>query len=84
MFKAALRRSTTWEDLQVALRSEDLELAPRGGGLVLRSLTDQSDICKASELGYGYSSLIKRFQAGFPVSDGHAPLISRFRGVAVG
>jgi len=65
-FEGALCASRSWDDLKVALRLENLELAPRGGGLILRSFSDQRDVRKASELGYGYSSLIKRFGAGFP------------------
>jgi hypothetical protein len=61
-----MRASSSWAEVQEALRTDDLQLAPRGGGLVLQSLSGKGNVTKASDLGYGYSSLIKRFGAGFP------------------
>lgn len=65
----AVKASSDWKDLNHRLSDEGLELAPKGGGLVVRSLSSQEDICKASEIGFPYSKLIRRFRSGFP---GHA------------
>ncbi|AZQ67949.1 RecQ family ATP-dependent DNA helicase [Silicimonas algicola] len=66
ILRASVRASSSWDELQAALRVEGLELVPRGGGLVLRSLSHRSDVRKASDLGYAYARLIKRFGGGFP------------------
>lgn len=65
-FEAALHSAASWGELEDALGADDLQLAPKGGGLVLRNAANRQEICKASELGHGYSALIRRFGAGFP------------------
>ncbi len=65
-FKAAVLASTSWDELQEKLRSEGFELKPKGGGIIAQSLSDKGETHKASELGYAYSRLIKRYGAGFP------------------
>ena len=65
-FSEAVDSSRSWDELQSLLRIENKELVPRGGGLILRSVSTQEAICKASELGFGYASLIKIFNDGFP------------------
>lgn len=62
----AIDSSRSWDELQTLLRIGNKELSPRGGGLILRSVSTQETICKASELGFGYASLIKIFNDGFP------------------
>lgn len=66
---SAVSASHDWKDLNYCLSQDGLELAPKGGGLVVRSLAPRQDICKASEIGFPYSKLIRRFKSGFP---GHA------------
>jgi len=80
-FKAAVRASSSWGELQEALRSADLELAPKGGGLVLRCVSNPEEAHRASELGYAYSTLIRRFGAGFP-GHPHTWLVGRVLGRA--
>ena len=65
-FSDAVDASRSWDELQVMLEMDGVELAPRGGGLILRSVSTQKVICKASELGFGYAALIKIFNDGFP------------------
>ena len=56
----------TWEDLQQRLRAKGYELRPAGGGLALHRHPSGIRVCKASELGFGYSKLIERFRTAFP------------------
>ena len=58
-----------WTDLQSRLRQKGYRLAEAGGGLVLLDHDSGSRLCKGSELGYGYSQLLRKFNAPFP---GHA------------
>jgi ATP-dependent DNA helicase RecQ len=82
-FNAAVRASSTWDELQEALRSDGYELTPRGGGLILKSLVDEDEVHKASELGYAYSHLIRRFRTGFP-GHPHTWLVARVLGERAG
>ena len=55
-----------WPDLTHRLARQGYGLAPAGGGLILIRLPCGARVCKASELGFAYRSLVKRFQTGFP------------------
>jgi hypothetical protein len=57
-----------WEDLAGRLKRKGYRLQEAGGGLVLERI-DGTRMCKASDLGYSYSRLLRRFDAPFP---GHA------------
>lgn len=59
----------TWHDLQNRLKSKGCALREAGGGLALHSHPDGTRLCKASELGASYATLMRRFNAPFP---GHA------------
>ncbi|SEK93620.1 hypothetical protein [Pacificibacter marinus] len=61
-----------WDDLQEGLRAKGYELAERGGGLILR-IVEGERLCKASEIGQPYATLMKRFGAPFP-NHGHRHL----------
>ena len=63
-----------WDDLQARLQAKGYFLAESGGGLILVSLADNTRICKASELGYSYSALLRRFNISFPGHAHTAPL----------
>ena len=58
-----------WADLQERLRAKGFALREAGGGLALYAHSDGTRLCKASELGHAYGSLMRRFGAPFP---GHA------------
>ncbi|WP_428927041.1 hypothetical protein [Marinibacterium sp. SX1] len=64
-----LALSRDWDDLQHRLRAKGYALQAAGGGLALHGHPQGHRICKASELGFSYSRLMRRFGAAFP---GHA------------
>ena len=68
-----------WDDLQSRLATKGYRLSEAGGGLILQSRNSGERICKASELGYSYSALLRRFDRIFP---GHAHIapLRRIRG----
>ncbi len=68
-----------WGDLQSRLSDKGYRLAESGGGLILQSRDTGDRICKASELGYSYSALLRRFDCVFPGHAHSAPL-RRIRG----
>ena len=68
-----------WGDLQSRLYDKGYRLAESGGGLILQARATGDRICKASELGYSYSALLRRFDCVFPGHAHSAPL-RRIRG----
>jgi hypothetical protein len=68
-----------WDDLQTRLVAKGYKLAESGGGLILQTRDTGDRICKASELGYSYSALLRRFDHVFPGHSHTAPL-RRIRG----
>jgi hypothetical protein len=69
----------TWAELQARLGAKGYRLAEAGGGLILQARDSGDRICKASELGYSYSALLRRFDCVFPGHAHSAPL-RRVRG----
>lgn len=61
-----LAYSTGWTDLQARLGRKGYTLREAGGGLILCRHPSGNRLCKASELGYSYSALMRRFDAPFP------------------
>ncbi len=55
----------SWADLQNRLAGKEYSLREAGGGLCLHHLNG-ARICKGSELGYGYASLMRKFGRPFP------------------
>lgn len=55
-----------WADLQRRLTAKGYRLAESGGGLILQKAANGERLCKASELGYSYSALMRKFNAPFP------------------
>lgn len=68
-----------WDDLQRRIAAKGYRLAEAGGGLILQARDSGARICKASELGYSYSALLRRFDSVFPGHAHTAPL-RRIRG----
>lgn len=66
IFVYAVNSSNNWDQLQSKLARDNLKIAPKGGGLVIQIKNTNVDICKASEAGFGYSNLIRKFKSGFP------------------
>lgn len=61
-----LARAHSWANLQDRLAGHGYTFRERGGGLALFSTTTAARICKASDLGWTYADLIRRFDAPFP------------------
>ncbi|MCF6316021.1 MAG: hypothetical protein L3J30_07005 [Marinosulfonomonas sp.] len=57
--------STNWAELQSRLAKKGYMLREAGGGLCLHT-QNGGRVCKGSELGYGYASLMRKFQHSFP------------------
>lgn len=58
--------ATGWDDLARRLSRRGVDLRPAGGGLVLHRLSDGDRLCKASEIGFPYARLVRRFGAAMP------------------
>ncbi len=71
--------SRCWAELNTRLRTKGYALREAGGGLALHSHPDGARMCKASELGHAYSTLMRRFGAPFP-GHSHRHLVERFLG----
>lgn len=55
-----------WADLHARLARHGVELRPAGGGLTLHRKPGGQRLCKASELGFAYARLVRRFGAPMP------------------
>jgi hypothetical protein len=66
-----------WPDLQARLAAKGFALREAGGGLALHDHPGGTRLCKASELGHAYASLMRRFGAPFP-GHGQSWLTQRF------
>lgn len=55
-----------WSDLQARLADKGFALREAGGGLALHDHPGGARLCKASEIGHAYASLMRRFGAPFP------------------
>ena len=66
----------SWEALNRRLADKGFALREAGGGLALHSHPEGRRLCKASELGNSYSTLMKRFGTPFP-GHSHAWLAER-------
>lgn len=63
---ADFAHATGWADLDRRLSDKGYVLRAAGGGLALHRRSSGDRLCKASELGFGYSRLVERFRAAFP------------------
>lgn len=55
-----------WDDLSDRLARHGYALRPAGGGLTLHKISCGTRVCKGSELGFAYRTLVKRFRAAMP------------------
>lgn len=69
----------SWPDLQNRLSQQGFALREAGGGLALHRHPSGARLCKASELGYSYATLMRRFAAPFP-GHSHRYLADRMLG----
>jgi hypothetical protein len=68
-----------WTDLLGRLRQKGYRLSESGGGLIILSHETGQRLCKASELGYSFSALLRKFDAPFPAGHRHAAVLHRVR-----
>lgn len=61
-----MAEASDWDDLAQRLYFHGYELRPAGGGAVLHRRACGTRVCKGSELGFGYRTLVLRFGAGMP------------------
>ena len=58
--------ASNWQALQERLHSKGYGLRESGAGLALVRIPSGERVAKASDLGYSYSRLMRRFNAPFP------------------
>ena len=61
-----LAHAQDWSDLDRRLNARGYALRAAGGGLALHAHPGGRRLCKASELGFSYARLMRRFNAPFP------------------
>jgi len=62
----AMANATSWSDLANRLKQQGFELRQAGGGLAVHRHPSGDRVCKASELGFSYTRLMRRLRAPFP------------------
>jgi len=72
-----LAHATNWDDLQKRLNCAGYSLREAGGGLAVFTHPSGARVCKASELGFSYGRLMRRFRSPFP-GHAHTWLADRF------
>lgn len=58
--------SRSWREFIDSFKERGLEVAPKGGGLVIKDRNDGSELCKMSALGLSYKKMVQGFEEGFP------------------
>jgi hypothetical protein len=71
-----------WSDLKTRLIEKGYSLREAGGGLALHDAITGRFLCRSSELGFGYPTLLRRFATPFP-GHSHTWLLDRIRAVPV-
>lgn len=66
LLAADFGEARNWPDLQQRLAAKGFTLREAGGGLALHDHPRGTRLCKASELGHAYASLMRRFGQPFP------------------
>ena len=61
-----MAKAQNWCDLAERIAKHGYELRPAGGGLTLHRQACGTRLCKASELGFAYGTLVRRFKMGMP------------------
>jgi len=79
LLAADFGQARTWQDLDARLKRHGYQLREAGGGLALHSFPHGGRLCKASELGHPYASLMRRFGKPFP-GHAHTHLVQRYLG----
>ncbi|MEJ1992846.1 MAG: ribbon-helix-helix protein, CopG family [Maritimibacter sp.] len=71
-----------WTDLKDRLAGRGYSLREAGGGLALHDLVSGRFLCRTSEIGFGYPTLIRQLGGPFP-GHSHTWLLDRIRAVPV-
>lgn len=71
-----------WSDLKERLAGKGYSLREAGGGLAVHDLVSGRFICRTSEIGFGYPTLIRQLGGPFP-GHSHTWLLDRIRSVPV-
>lgn len=61
-----IAQSRSWDDLATRLGQKGYAFRPAGGGLALHRAGCGTRLCKASELGFAYGTLVRRFGEAMP------------------
>ncbi|MEP5731553.1 MAG: hypothetical protein ABJL67_19515 [Sulfitobacter sp.] len=61
-----MAEASGWSDLAARLKPQGYELRPAGGGISLHKSSCGTRVCKGSELGFSYRTLVERFRAAMP------------------
>ena len=76
LLAADFGEARSWDDLATRLKAKGYCLREAGGGLALHSFPDGQRLCKASELGHAYRTLMRLFGQPFP-GHAHQHLVAR-------
>jgi len=71
-----------WGALKTGLIDKGFSLREAGGGLALHDAITGRFLCRTSELGFGYPTLLRRFKGPFP-GHSHTWLLDRIREVPI-
>ena len=64
--RRAFADSRSWAELISAFDDYGVTIEPKSGGLILKDRADGHQICKLSQLGLRYMSMIQHYGEGFP------------------
>jgi hypothetical protein len=64
--RKAVYASTNWQDCVSLLAKANLAFIARGGGLAIVDKVSGEILCKASQVGFGYADLMRKFRQPFP------------------
>ena len=79
LLAADFAHARSWADLSCRLSRQGFALREAGGGLALHRHPSGERLCKASELGHSYATLMRCFDAPFP-GHSHRYLADRMLG----
>lgn len=80
--RAEFLEASGWGDLKARLIAKGYSLREAGGGLALHDAITGRFLCRTSEIGFGYPTLMRQFAGPFP-GHSHTWLIDRIREIPV-
>lgn len=79
---ALFLEAKSWSQLKLALIDEGYTLREAGGGLALHDAVSGRFLCRTSEIGFGYPTLMRRLKGPFP-GHSHTALLDQIRKMPV-